>query len=53
MEIDYEKLFQKIKKQSIMIHYTEAEKPLSLGSSKFGGKPYVPAEFLMRENPSF
>lgn len=46
MEIDYEKLFQKIKKQSIMIHYTEAEKPLSLGSSKFGGKPYVPADFV-------
>ena len=42
----YQILFEKIKKTAIVTDYTPAEETLPIGTSKFGGKPHLPANFL-------
>jgi len=44
-KIDLNTLFQKLKKDCISIKSTPANVHLPLGSSKFGGKPHLPANF--------
>ncbi len=42
----YQRLFDKIKKEAITVDYSPAEKELPVGTSKFGGKPYLPKDFV-------
>lgn len=42
----YEKLFEEVKKTAIVTDYAPAEKALPPGTSKFGGKPHLPADFV-------
>ncbi|MDE6846987.1 MAG: DUF1963 domain-containing protein [Lachnospiraceae bacterium] len=43
--MDYQKLFQEIKKTAIIIDYSSAKSELPIGKSKFGGKPHLPKDF--------
>lgn len=43
--MDYTKLFDAIKRQTIVMDYEPAAKPLPADASKFGGKPYLPVGF--------
>ncbi len=43
--MDYQKLFEEIKKTAILTDYSAAESELPVGRSKFGGKPHLPKDF--------
>lgn len=44
--MDYDKLFEIVKKSSVDIKYKPADKALPVGVSKFGGKPHLPKDFV-------
>lgn len=43
--MDFQELFNHIKKTAIITHYLPAEKEIPDGKSKFGGQPYLPEDF--------
>ncbi len=43
--MDYQELFQKIKRTAIITDYDAAESEVAAGKSKFGGKPHMPEGF--------
>lgn len=43
--MNYEELFQKIQRTAIITNYSSAEQEVSIGKSKFGGKPHLPEGF--------
>lgn len=43
--MNFQKLFDEIKRTAIMVNYLPVEKELARGKSKFGGKPYLPKDF--------
>lgn len=44
--MDFQKLFDQIKRTAIITNYEPAEKELPAGASKFGGKPHLPEDFV-------
>ena len=44
--MDYDKLFEIVKKSSVDIKYKPADNTLPIGTSKFGGKPHLPEDFI-------
>lgn len=44
--MDYQKLFERIRRTAVITNYEPAEKELPAGRSKFGGKPYLPEGFV-------
>lgn len=44
--MNYDKLFEIVKKSSVDIKYKPADKALPVGVSKFGGKPHLPKNFV-------
>ena len=44
--MDYDRLFEIVKKSSVDIKYKPADKALPVGVSKFGGKPHLPKDFV-------
>lgn len=43
--MNFQELFDKIKRTAIVTNYRPAEKEIEAGKSKFGGKPYLPKDF--------
>lgn len=45
MHMDYQKIFEEMKKTAIVTDYAVAKKEVPIGKSKFGGKPHLPQDF--------
>lgn len=44
--MEYQKLFERIKRTTVITNYEQADGELPVGRSKFGGKPHLPEGFV-------